>query len=179
MSASSARNIWALTYVENKPASLRYNGSKWQIIRFPRNLAPAGTTLGGQQILALSPKSAWATVSTETKTGPGPLVLLHWNGSRWSKVTGKLPADSLAGPIAADGNGGVWLSAVSRATAVPLILHFSRGKWSTSKVPTAHGKVVAIQDLTLIPGTRSVIGTAIIPGLGESTDGTAVIKFGR
>ena len=29
------------------------------------------------------------------------------------------------------------------------------------------GKVVAIQDLTLIPGTRAVIGTAITPGLGE------------
>jgi hypothetical protein len=32
--------------------------------------------------------------------------------------------------------------------------------------------------VTLVPGTRSVIGTAIIPGLGESTDGTAVIKYG-
>lgn len=126
----------------------------------------------------MSPKSVWATIGTETKAGLGPLVLLHWNGSRWSKVTGKLPKASLAGAIAADGNGGVWLAAVSRATAVPVILHFSRGKWSTSKVPTFDGKVVGIQELTLIPGTRSVIGTGIIPGLGESTDGTAVIKFG-
>lgn len=178
VSASSGRSVWALTYVKNKWASLRYNGSKWRVIPFPRKLVPAGTTLGGRQILALSAKNVWATIGTETKTGLGPLVLLHWNGSRWSKVTGKLPADSLAGPIASDGNGGIWLAAARRASAVPVILHFSRGRWSTFKVPTFDGKVVAIQDLTLIPGTRSVIGTAIIPGLGESTDGTAVIKFG-
>lgn len=177
VSASSGRNIWALTFVKNKWASLRYNGSKWQVIPFPRKLAPAGTTLGARQILALSAKNVYATMGTETKTGLGPLVLLHWNGSRWSKVAGKLPSDSLTGPIASDGNGGVWLAAGRRASAVPVILHFSRGRWSTFKEPTFSGKGVAIADLTLIPGTRSVIGTAIIPGLGESTDGTAVIKY--
>jgi hypothetical protein len=179
VSASSGRNIWALTSVKDKWASLRYNGSRWQVIPFPRKLAPAGTTLGGRQILALSAKNVWATIGTETKTGLGPLVLLHWNGSRWSKVAGKLPADSLAGAIASDGNGGIWLAAARRASAVPVILHFSRGRWSTFKVPTVKGKAVGIQELTLIPGTRSVIGTAIVPGLGESTDGTAVIKYGR
>ena len=178
VSASSGRNIWALTFVKNKWASLRYNGSKWQVISLPRKLAPAGTTLGGRQILALSAKNVWATIGTVTKTGLGPVVLLHWNGSRWSKVTGKLPADSLAGPIASDGNGGIWLAAARRATAVPVILHFARGRWSTFKDPTFKGKAVGIAELTLIPGTRSVIGTAIIPGLGESTDGTAVLKYG-
>jgi hypothetical protein len=178
VSASSARNIWALTFVKDKPAALRYNGSKWQVIPFPAKLAAAGTTLGGRQILAVSAKNVWATIGTQTKTGLGPLVLLHWNGSRWSKVTGKLPADSLAGPIAADGSGGVWLAAATRAAAVPVILHFSRGRWSTFKVPAVKSKVVGIEELTLIPGTHSVIGTAIIPGTGESTDGTAVIKYG-
>jgi len=178
VSASSGRNIWALTFVKNNWASLRYDGSKWQVIPFPRKLAPAGTTLGARQILALSAKNVWATMGTETKTGLGPLVLLHWNGSRWSKVAGKLPADSLTGPIASDGNGGIWLAAGRRASAVPVILHYSRGRWATFKEPTFKGKGVAIADLTLIPGTRSVIGTAIIPGLGESTDGTAVIKYG-
>jgi hypothetical protein len=179
VSASSGRNIWALTFVKNKWASMRYNGSKWQVIPFPRKLAPAGTTLGGLQILALSAKNVWATIGTETTTGLGPLVLLHWNGTRWSKVTRKLPDDSLGGAIASDGNGGIWLAAASRATTpVPVILHFSRGRWSTFKVPTFDGKAVGIEDLTLIPGTRSVIGAAIIPGAGESTDGTAVIKYG-
>jgi hypothetical protein len=43
----------------------------------------------------------------------------------------------------------------------------------------AKGKPIGIEQLTLIPGTHSVLGTAIIAGSGESTDGTAaVIKFG-
>jgi hypothetical protein len=177
VSASSGRNIWALTFVKSNWASLRYNGSKWQVIPFPRKLAPAGTTLGARQILALSAKNVWATMGTETGTSLGPLVLLHWNGSRWSKVAGKLPADSLGGAIASDGNGGIWLAAARRTPAVPVILHYSHGRWSTFKDPTVKGKAVGIADLTLVPGTRSVIGTAIIPGLGESTDGTAVIKY--
>jgi hypothetical protein len=73
----------------------------------------------------------------------------------------------------------VWLAAANAADTTARILHFSHGKWSTFKVPTATGKAIAIEQLTLIPGTRSVLGTAIIAGSGESTSGTAVVKFGR
>ncbi len=178
VSGSAGNNIWALISASNQPASMRYNGSKWLVVKFPANLASTGTTLGGRQILALSPKDVWATIGTSTTTGVGPVVLLHWTGRKWSKITGKLPKASLSGPVASDGNGGVWLSAVNAADTVPLILHFSRGHWSTFHVPTDKGKLLSIQQLTLIPGTRSVIGTATIAGSGESTDGTAVIKSG-
>jgi hypothetical protein len=177
VTASASNNIWTLTFTGNRPGSMRYNGSKWQVIRFPAKLGPAAADLGPQQILALSPKNVWATVSPNTTTSVGTLVLLHWDGKKWSKITGKLPNASLTGAIASDGTGGVWLAAVNASHTVPLILHYSHGKWSTFAVPKANGKLIGIEQLTLIPGTRSVLGTAIIAGSGESTGGTAVVRF--
>jgi hypothetical protein len=178
VTASASTNIWTLTSAGSRPASMRYNGSKWQIIKFPANLGPTAAALGPQQILALSSKDVWATFSPNATTGVATLVLLHWDGRKWSKITGKLPNASLTGAIASDGTGGVWLAAVNAADTVPLILHFSHGRWSTFAVPTANGKPIGIEQLTLIPGTHSVLGTAAIAGSGESTGGTAVIKFG-
>ena len=87
------------------------------------------------------------------------------------------PNASLTGPIASDGTGGLWLAAVNASGTVPLILHFSHGRWSTFAVPTFKGRPLRIEQLTLIPGTRSVLGTAIIANL-KSAGGTEVIKFG-
>src|SRR6201988_2919060 len=157
---------------------MRYNGSKWQIFKFPAKTGPAAAALGPQQILALSPKNVWATFSPNTTTGVATLVLLHWNGKKWGKITGKLPDASLTGAIASDGASGVWLAAVDASDTVPMILHYSRGKWSKHSVPKAKGKPIGIEQLTLIPGTRSVLGTAVIAGSGDATGGTAVIKFG-
>jgi len=175
--ASASNNIWTLISTGSQPASMRYNGSKWQIMKFPANLGPAAADLVPEQILAVSPKDVWATFSPNTTTSVGTLVLLHWNGRKWSKITGKLPNASLTGAIASDGTGGVWLAAVNAARTVPLILHYARGKWSTFTVPKANGKLIGIEQLALIPGTRSVLGTAIIAGSGMSTGGTAEVGF--
>jgi hypothetical protein len=178
VSASANSNIWTLTSVGSRPASMRYNGSKWQIFKFPAKLGPASADLGPQQILALSPKNVWATFSPNATTGVATLVLLHWNGKKWTKITGKLPDASLTRAIASDGAGGLWLAAVNASDTVPMILHYSYGRWSKFAVPKAKGKLIGIEQLTLIPGTRSVLGTAVIAGSGESTSGTAVVKFG-
>jgi hypothetical protein len=177
VTASASNNIWTLTFTGSRPASMRYNGSKWQVFSFPAKLGPAAADLGPQQILAVSPKNVWATFSPNATAGAGTLVLLHWNGRKWSKITGKLPDASLTGAIASDGTGGVWLAAVNAADTVPLILHYAGGKWSTFTVPKANGKLIGIEQLALVPGTRSVLGTAIIAGSGESTSGTAEVSF--
>lgn len=59
---------------------MRYDGSKWQIFKFPAKLRPAAAALGPQQILALSPKNVWQTFRPNATTGVATLVLLHWNG---------------------------------------------------------------------------------------------------
>jgi hypothetical protein len=105
---------------------------------------PAAAALGPQQILALSPMDVWATFSPNRTTGVATLVLLHWNGKRWSKITGKLPNASLTGAIASDGSGGVWLAAVNAADTVPLILHFL--PWQVVDVSRSDGQREADRD---------------------------------
>jgi hypothetical protein len=179
VSGSSSSNLWALTFAKNQPASMWYNGKKWQVIAFPGNLAPKGTTLNSKQILAVSPTSVWATISTFTAKGVGPVVLLHWDGHKWNKVTGKLPAGNLLGPLASDGHGGVWLFAENLAQTKAVLLHYSGGHWSSDNDPTTGGKAVSVSALDLIPGTRSVLGTGPIAPTPGGNFGSAVIKYGR
>jgi hypothetical protein len=178
VSGTSYSNIWALISIGGTtPASMRFNGKKWQVLKFPGHLAPAKTTVFGRQIYAESPTSVWATIYTLVGPRVGPVVLLHWNGHKWSKVGGRLPKAALTGPITSDGSGGLWLAAANTTFTKKLLLHYSRGKWSTIDAPTDLGKVLTIDQLSLVPGTHSVLGTAII-GLGLGTAGSAVLKYG-
>ena len=178
VSGTSYSNVWAMTYVGSSYASLRFNGTKWQVENFPSHLAPSGTSVYGREIFAQSKTSVWATMFTSKGTTAGPVVLLHWNGSKWSKVGGKLPRAVLQGPIAADGSGGLWLSASNTADTKPLLLHYSHGLWSVHGVPTYAGKPLTINALSLIPGTHSILGTALIGTSDGPGFGTAVIKYG-
>jgi hypothetical protein len=104
--------------------------------------------------------------------------LLHWQGHRWVKVTGSLPSGALLGPIARDGRGGIWLGAVTQASA-PEILHYRNGAWKTYQVPASTTGVVSLTGLSLIPGTRSLWGTGVLsPTSLGSTKGAVIVKFG-
>lgn len=179
VSATSSSNIWALTFVGTRYASLRFNGKKWQVINFPGHLAPAGTTVFTRQILAESPKNVWATIYTVAAKHVGPVVLLHWNGRAWSKVGGRLPKAALTGPIASDGSGGLWLAASNTAFTKALMLHYAGGKWSTHNAPTDLKKMLDISQLSLVPGTHTVLGAAIIGLTFGGTSGSAFITYGR
>ena len=179
ISATSYRNVWALTDINDTPGSMRFNGKTWQLIKFPGHLAPAGTEVLGRQIFAQSPTNVWATVYTAAAKNVGPVVLMHWNGRKWSKVGGRLPKAALIGPIASDGSGGLWLAGENTEFTKPLLLHYSHGKWSTHSVPTVSGKLLSISEMSLIPGTHSILGAAVIAPTFGATLGSAVIKDGR
>jgi hypothetical protein len=179
VSASSASSIWA--WGENQKTSateiLHYNGSRWSVTSLPRNLAPAGDSIQPEQLLAESTANVWATVDAYSATSAGPVVLLHWTGHRWYKVTGKLPAGTLAGPIASDGGRGLWL--VTESTAgVRDFAHYQAGKWSSVKVPAATAGAIDVTSLGLIPGTHSLWASGIVNlGFG-STGGAVILKYG-
>jgi hypothetical protein len=180
VSGTSDRNIWAIGGASAISGSLRFNGKKWQAISFPAGIVPSGQTAQPKEILAESRSDVWATVYTAASKRAGPLVLLHWDGTRWRKVTGKgVPDDALTGPIASDGAGGLWLAAENPAYTRPLLLHYtSRGRWTTDHVPTVGGKPLEITALASVPGSRRLLATAIVGpgGLGSSTS-SAVLAY--
>ena len=179
-SASSARNVWTWAYNAGtrKYETIRFNGTRWLTVSVPAHLAPAGQQLLPQSMLAVSPLNVWATAYTTSLGVAGPVILLHWQGHRWAKVAGPLPSGALFGPIAKDGRGGIWLGAVTQASA-PEILHYRSGTWTTYQVPASTRGVVSLTGLSLIPGTRSLWGAWVLrrTSLG-STKGAVIVKFG-
>lgn len=122
---------------------------------------------------------AWAGAST---TKAGPILLLHWDGKKWSRESKGLPTGSLSGAIASDGHGGLWLAGQGPGPAFKaVLLHFAKGKWTVTKAPapTVSGKQLGIGFLTRVPGTKSpLLGDAAIASRFGATSGGAIIKFG-
>jgi hypothetical protein len=178
VSASSVKNIWAITSIGPKYETLRYNGHHWQIVKLPANLdAPKGQTANARQILALSPTNVWVAAWTASTSSQGPVILLHWNGQKWRKATGQAPHGALTGAIASDGHGGVWLGGDTPG-GKPLMIHYAGGHWSTSAAPKPPAGVLDVSQLTLIPGTRAVLGVAVLSPVMGTTKGAAIIKYG-
>lgn len=177
VSASSAANIWAWVFDAKIKgfATMRWNGQKWQIITLPAHLVPVGQKVGAEQILAESRTNAWATADNTMSTGS--IILLHWNGHVWSKIGGKLPKGQLAGPIAPDGSGGLWL--IGRTpTSSQFILHYAGGRWTRLKMPTDSAGTVQINALRLVPGTKTVLGAGNLSPSFGGDNGAVVIEFG-
>ena len=178
VSSSSRSNVWAWAYDVRlrRWVSLRFNGHGWRVIRLPATLLPARRTVVPEQMLAESRASVWGTVYAAASGSRGPLVLVHWNGRRWRRVTGRRPAGTLAGPVAADGHGGLWLGA-DRPAGAGYLLHYRAGKWTTAAGPARRAAAVSVTGLTLIPGSRSLWGTAVIGAGYGSSRGTVILRY--
>ncbi len=181
-SASSPSNIWALSEASGRSEPMHYDGHSWQIVALPKHLLPTGQQIFLRQVLALSPANVWIAAFSASATKAGPILLLHWDGKKWSKESKGLPAGSLSGPIASDGHGGLWLAGRTPSPANKVVLlHFAQGKWTVTKapVPTINGRQLGIGTLTRVPGTKSsLLGDAAIVDLVGATSGGAIIKFG-
>ena len=106
-------------------------------------------------------------------------MLPHWNGTRWARVTRGIPAAALLGPVAAGGQGGLWLSAETPAYA-PYLAQYRNGHWTRVTVPAAAQGAVSVASLALIPGTRTLWGAgAVATGGFGTTKGAAILAYGH
>jgi hypothetical protein len=127
-------------------------------------------------ILAESPTNAWITAYSAST---GPILLLHWNGTKWRRISDNVPSGSLVGPIAGDGHGGLWLAADTTASKLEM-LHYANRRWGTYQGPHSpvRGATLSVEYLTNIPDGQSVLGEAITGLNFGGSDGSAVIKYG-
>ncbi len=83
---ATARSAWAVggtsvTSAAGHAFILRLERGRWR--RVPSPGGPGGTILFG--VAATSLRNAWA-VGYGTQSTPPPAVILHWNGTRWTRV---------------------------------------------------------------------------------------------
>jgi hypothetical protein len=104
----------------------------WRAVPVPSSVvSPASLN----DVSASGPASAWA-VGADAETGfrQGTPLILHWNGTAWSKVT--LP--SVAGPgyltsVSAGSRSSVWVLGTDKSGTV--LLHWNGRRWRTVGFP--------------------------------------------
>jgi hypothetical protein len=167
ISATSAGDVWAIVDVGNgMPTTLYWSGAAWRTARLPAPTRDEGVSVAAGDILVLGPRDAWATgILAHQGVVPGP-VLWHWNGKKWKLVTVDAPEDSLT-KLASDGGHGVWMvSAGPRPTAD--LLHYSHGGVTREPAPVEPGTTAGVDEIVLIPGTRSLWGAGSLVRDGDS-----------
>jgi len=151
-SALSSGNIWA--YGGTNVA--HWNGSSWKKTSV-KSLLPKNTQLSHSfvaGIYAASSSSVYAIASGGRQDEGGPLVLLHYNGSSWSRLALN---SSLGGPVAVvpDGHGGLWIPVVigqgessmqqwSGGSLHAVTLPYSPAHLSLFAAAAAHGSTAAL-----------------------------------
>jgi hypothetical protein len=168
VSTVAADDIWALA----GRAALHWNGRSWTTVKIPVAAGHPPESFGS--LTATGPRSAWVL---RTISVPGPRAVaqvLRWNGTKWLAVAGA-PADVI-GSIVPDGSGGLWATGVDiNPGGFWNFYHLANGHWTTVSPPEGVFSQ-AQENLTWIPGTRSLWGTAA--GFSNKGDYGVLIKYG-
>jgi hypothetical protein len=126
-SAVSATDIWA--YAGKDVA--RWNGTSWTRTSVA-GLLPASDGMNNPAVTAVyafSADNVYAIGAGNSNDGGGPTVVLHYNGSTWSRVaSGNYGTTGQVGQaVCADGHGGLWIPVPGFDGDPSYLLHYSGG----------------------------------------------------
>jgi hypothetical protein len=125
--AVSARDIWAYEGTD----VARWNGTSWTRTSVA-GLLPAPDGMNDPAVTAVYAASAdnvYAIGAGKYSDGGGPTVVLHYNGSTWSRVaSGNYGETGQVGQaVCADGHGGLWIPIAGFDGNLSYLLHYSGG----------------------------------------------------
>jgi hypothetical protein len=154
-SGQSASDIWAFEGAD----VAHWNGSTWSRTSVA-SLLPAKQQLNDPAVTGIfeqSPHSVYAIGNGRAQDEGGPLVILHWNGSAWSKVAGGSFGFGTLQQLSSDGHGGLWLPMPGSGGQKSFLLHYTGGQLSPAALPGG-GNKITVDTVALIPGTTGVLG---------------------
>ena len=149
-SASSADNIWAVSYFGSYV--LRWNGSRWTVAK--KWNAGMATS-----VVAVSSSDVWVF------SGSTSLGTLHYNGRSWTRSTG--PAGAVYRASALSGSS-IWAVTLHSATPVE---HYSGRSWRRARTGSALARTTPDDILAVSPHNIWISGV--------SADGRLVIVHGN
>jgi hypothetical protein len=167
-SAVSRRDIWAITTGAKADAVLRYNGKTWRPVGTRSVLAGVAAS----DVLAASKRDVWV-LGNETSRGATTLVLVHWNGTRWSRISTGVTA--FAGRLSAGAHGNVIATATpADASAAGLILQVNAAGQDRA-IAIRSGLGSGVSAVAVIRGSQLLASGGVLTRLG----GDAVVWEGR
>jgi hypothetical protein len=194
VSALSSDNLWILgqtSFTTPGDAMAHWTGSGWAVVPIPDAAGlklPAGTVFDPISILANGPDDVWVAADLDAATCPpcgfgSGVLLLHWNRNGWHSVD--VPSALSIGlfdpDMAADGQGGFWVSGESANSATPTLYHFLNDHWSAQPIPTQDGLQPQMESLASVPGSTSLWGAGELFNQtpeGSFTSQGAIYQFG-
>ena len=173
-SALSDKDVWGF----NGTSVEHWTGTHWTATSV-QSLLPAKNPEGLNSpavagVLALSARNVYVLGSGNAEDEGGPLVVLHYNGSTWSKVASGQFGDGPAPQIAADGSGGLWLPMDGSDGGTSYLVHYSGGKLTTAVLPVSAPKIT-IDAVAQIPGTAQELAGGFTHTAGNRGTGVAAI----
>ena len=174
-SALSAGNVWGF----NGTAVEHWNGHKWAGTSV-KSLLPAKMSNGLNNpsvtgILALGARNVYAIGNGNLQDEGGPVVVLHYNGSKWAKVAqGNFGSGPFPG-FSSDGRGGLWLPMNGSFGGSSFLVHYVGGKLTKATLPVSAPKIT-IESVARVPGgTQQLAGGFTHAANDRGTSVVAVI----
>jgi hypothetical protein len=138
--ARSPTDVWAVGEYQDdetgafKTLILRWDGAVWSQVNSPN---PSLKSNGLQDVDASSASNAWAVgyYKDDETRHQYPTLIVHWNGTRWTKVHSPNPDpdDEQLLEVATRSATDAW--AVGHYNQQPLIMHWDGTSWSKIKSP--------------------------------------------
>jgi len=118
----------------HKTLVLHWNGKVWALVASP---SPSPSNSGLAAVSALSRRDAWAAGVSFNGHGDAQTLILHWNGTSWTRVPSPHPAGLLGSnliAVSALAPGDAWAagSVLERGNDQTLVLHWNGTRWTRS-----------------------------------------------
>jgi hypothetical protein len=151
-SALSATNAWGFNGVDVE----HWNGTKWTATSL-KSLLPAKSPSGLNNpgvagVLALSARNVFAIGSGGTQDEGGPVVVLHYNGVKWTKFAQGQFGNGPNPQFSYDGKGGLWLPMDGPAGGTTYLVHYFNGRLTKAALPVAAAKIT-VGAVSRVPGS--------------------------
>jgi len=158
---------------------MHWNGHTWTATSV-KSLLPATDPHGLNNpglvgIMALSDRNVYAIGSANAQDEGGPVVVLHFNGSKWSRLaSGQFGYGPDYEQFSSDGGGGLWLPMDGPFGGTSFLVHYLGGKLTKAAVPV-NPAMLTIGSVARIPGTTQQWAVGYTHPAFDRTPKTAVI----
>jgi hypothetical protein len=170
-SALSATNAWGFNGVDVE----HWNGRGWIGTSVKSLLPHAVAGLNSPQVvgvLALSPSSVYAIGNGTAQDEGGPLVVLHYNGRRWTRLATGGFGYGPTPEISSDGGGGLWLPMNGPVGGTSHLVHYAAGRLAPASLPFSAPKITIVS-VAHVPGTTQQLAGGYTHASGDR--GTNVV----
>src|SRR5215472_8977910 len=137
-------------------------------------VGPSSTYNTLTSVSADSASDAWAVGSyVNNRTGVRDTLILHWNGTAWSRVASPNPGTrfNVLNGVSAGGAKNVWAVGFYRTQApgaLPLILHWNGTAWSQVTAPASGMPQTELNGVSTVSGRNAwAAGFAGKPAVGQ------------